>query len=90
MSISFSLPQEIEKELRLELGDLNERAKDSFLIENYRAGYLSIGDIAVTLGLETKYEAEQWLGRRGVNWNYGCSEFEADRQTLSTVMGPTA
>ncbi len=90
MSISFSLPQEIEAELRHELGNLDEIARDAFLIENYRAGRLSVGDLAAALGFATKYEAEEWLGQHGVTWNYGISEFEADRQTLSSVLGTTA
>ncbi len=89
MSISFSLPQEIEAELRHELGNLDEIARNAFLIENYRGGRLSVGDLAAALGFATKYEAEQWLGQHEVTWNYGISEFEADRSTLDTLLGPT-
>ncbi len=86
MSISFNLPADIETDLREELGDLSEAAKEAFLIENYRTGRLSVGDIAAILGFGTKYQAEQWLGQRGVTWNYGPSELEADRKTLARVL----
>ena len=87
MTISFELPVDIENDLRKELGDLSEAAKEAFLIENYRAGRLSVGDIAAILAFDTKYQAEQWLGRRGVTWNYGPAELEADRKTLAKVLG---
>ena len=87
MAINFVLPVEIEQELRNRLGDLNAAAKEAFLIENYRAGLLSVGDIAAILGVPTKYEAERWLGQRGVTWNYGLAELEEDRATLARVLG---
>lgn len=87
MAISFELPANVENDLRQELGDLSKAARDAFLIENYRAGRLSVGDIATILGFDTKYQAEQWLGQRGVTWNYGPAELEADRLTLAKVLG---
>jgi len=90
VSISFDLPDPIEKELQSGLGDLNAAAKEAFLIESYRTGRLSIGDIAAILGFETKYEAEVWLGQRGVSWNYGLAELDADRETLAKVFGDRA
>lgn len=87
MAISFDLPADIEKELCSELGDLSQAAKEVFLIENYRAGRLGVGDIAAILGFDTKYQAETWLGQRGVTWNYGPTELEADRKTLARILG---
>ena len=83
MIISFELPADIENDLRVVPGDLSEAAKEAFFIENYRAGRLSVGDIAAILGFDTKHQAEQWLGHRGVTWNYGPAELEADRKTLA-------
>jgi predicted HTH domain antitoxin len=85
MAISFELPTDIENELRKQFGDLSEAAKEAFLIESYRAGRLSVGDVAAILGCETKFEAEQWLGARGVTWNYGPAEFQADQRTLAKL-----
>lgn len=87
MAIRFELPADVENDLRKELGDLSEAAKEVFLIENYRAGRLSVGNIAAILGFDTKYQAEQWLGRHGVTCNYGLAELEADRRTLAKVLG---
>jgi len=88
MAITFELPADVERELQRQVGDLGRAAKEAFIIENYRAGLLSIGDVAELLGFETRFEAEQWLGRRGVRMNYSVEDLEADRRTLDRVLGP--
>ena len=88
MGITFELPGNIEQDLEREVGNLSEAAKEAFLIENYRRGRLSVGDIATILGVETRHEAERWLGQRGVRLNYDLETLEADRKTLDGVLGP--
>ncbi len=88
MSITFNLPSDVEKDLQKELGDLNLAAKEAFLIQNYRAGRLSIGELADLLGVPTRLQAERWLGERGVTWNYSLDELEADRRTLEDLSDP--
>ncbi len=39
--ISFELPEDIEKHLRHELGDLSQAAKEAFLIQAYREARIS-------------------------------------------------
>ncbi len=85
MSITFSIPESIEQELARQLGDLGLAAKEALVIESYRTGKLSIGQVASVLGFETRFEAEEWLGKRGVHWNYSPEELQADRQTLRTL-----
>ncbi len=55
------------------------------MIEGYRTGKLGISDVREMLGLESRFDAEDWLGKHGVNWNYGLEELEADRRTLSRL-----
>jgi predicted HTH domain antitoxin len=50
MSIAFSLPDQVEKELRTQFGDLDAPAKEAALVELYRQGTLSHGQIAESLG----------------------------------------
>lgn len=86
MTIHFHIPDEIERELAGQVGDLNEAAKAAFIIQNYRMGRLSMGQVARILGFATRFEAEAWLGRHGVTWNYSMDELEADRQTLQKLL----
>ena len=88
MSVTFQLPAEIERELRAADPQLDENAREQFIIGNYRLGRLSTGDIALILGLETRTEAERWLGSRGVEGKYSIADLEADRRNLDHLLGP--
>lgn len=86
MSVSFNIPKSLEDTLRAEWGDLDQAAKEALIIESYRTGKLSIGQVAEFLGFETKFQAETWLGDRGVAWNYLREDLDADRQTLDAIL----
>lgn len=87
MTIIFQLPKDLEAALRREFGDLDLAAKEAFIVESYRRARLSVGQVARILGLETRFEAEQWLGKRGVSWNYGLDDLEQDRTALGKLFG---
>lgn len=65
MSVSFDLPESIERQLREELGDLDAAAKEATLVELYRQGKLSHGKFAEGLGV-SRYQADAVLKRYGV------------------------
>jgi predicted HTH domain antitoxin len=86
--IQFHLPRALEDELRSEWGgDLNQTAKEALLIESYRNGKLSFGELTEVLGLATRFDTEKWLGDRGVAWNYDPSDLAADTATLDVLLG---
>ncbi len=85
MTVSFSLPQELEQALVREFGDLGEAAREAFIIEGYRRGRLSLGFVAQILGLPTSLQAQEWLAQRAVPLNYGVEDLEADRRTLKNL-----
>lgn len=80
MTVSFHLDDQLERQLRRDLGDLDAAAKEALLIEAYRMGKLSIGRLADTLGIGV-LEADHWLAERGVALNYSLDDFRADRRT---------
>jgi predicted HTH domain antitoxin len=88
MAITIQLPIEIEEDLRHQDPRLDYHARDQFLVANYEAGKLSTGDIAVVLGLETRFQAEEWLADHGACQNYSPDDLDADRQTLERILGP--
>jgi predicted HTH domain antitoxin len=90
MSVSFNIPKPFEDVLRAEWGDLDLAAKDALVIESYRTGKLSIGQVADLLGLATRLMAEKWLGERGVAMNYGLDDLEDDRNALDEFFGRQA
>lgn len=88
MAITIHLPTEIEQELRRETPNLDESAREQFLISNYQNGKLSTGDLAEILGFETRYEAQRWLAERNVAINYSLDDLEQDRKNLNELFGP--
>ncbi len=86
MPITFQLEDDLEQQLRRDLGDLGAAAREALLIEAYRRGKLSIGRLARTLGIGV-IQADEWLAQRGVLLNYGFEDFEADGRTLRELRG---
>jgi len=86
MVIRFDIPDPIEQELAKQVGDVSQAAKEALVIESYRTGRLSIGQVARVLGFETRFQAEEWLGKHGVSWNYSLDDLEADRETLRQLL----
>jgi predicted HTH domain antitoxin len=85
MAVTIQLPENLERELRSQVPDLDEATREQFIIANYQLGRLGTGDIALVLGLETRQDAEQWLDRRGVRANYDLNSLEADRRAMADV-----
>lgn len=86
MGISLNIPEDQERTLRRAWGgDLDRAVLEALVIEGYRSARLSIGEIADLLGLATRSEAEDWLGKRAVKSNYDIAELEADRRTLGEL-----
>jgi predicted HTH domain antitoxin len=81
MTITFHLEDDLERQLRRDLGDLSQAAREALLIQAYRMGKLSVGRLAQTLGIGV-LEADQWLATRGVALPYSIDDFESDKQTL--------
>ena len=89
MAVTFQLEADLENQLRHDLGDLSEAAREALLIEAYRRGKLSIGRLARTLGIGV-LEADQWLAQRGIPLNYTYEDFKADERTLDELRSRTA
>jgi predicted HTH domain antitoxin len=83
--VTFELPQHIEDELRGELGDLSQAAKEAFLVQCYRDERLSAGQVAEILGRGV-LETETWLAERGAMMNYSVDDFEADWKSLASKL----
>lgn len=84
MTIKFELPQDVEQELRQQLGNLDEIARDAFLVQSYREGRLSVGQVGAILGRGV-IETQAWLSERGAPLNYSPDDLEEDRRTLAKL-----
>lgn len=82
MSITFALPEPIEQSLRAQLGNLDEAAKEAMLVELYRQGVLSHGQLAESLGT-SRYEVDSLLTRYNVtNDGLTLEEFTEQRAAI--------
>jgi hypothetical protein len=69
MAVSFDLPSDVEQELAASF-DLGQAAKEAFVVEGYRQRRFGIATVRRLLGLETRWQAEEWLSHHKVPMNY--------------------
>ena len=77
MSITIDLPEEIERHLESEWGDLPRRALEALATEGYRSGALSVGQVAEVLGLSI-WETEVLLKQRDIGLEYRAEDLKRD------------
>ncbi|MDG3008443.1 hypothetical protein [Paludisphaera mucosa] len=81
MTISFEIPQDIERELRSGAGDLNRDAKEVYLMEQFRRAKLSHRQLQDALGLSFQ-ETEEILKRRGLGQDVDLAGSSTGRDRL--------
>ncbi|MFN0169965.1 MAG: UPF0175 family protein [Bryobacteraceae bacterium] len=67
MSLSIEVPDDIRVVLEAKWGDLSQRMLEDLAVEGYRERLLSVAQVRRLLGLGTRWDAQQFLGRRGVS-----------------------
>jgi len=71
-----------------ELGHPSENRADleESAVAGYRAGELSLFEVRQLLGFDNRWETEEWLGSRGVDWNYSMEDLKDDRETIEQLL----
>ncbi len=86
MSLEIALPHHIEQHLQSEWGsEFPRRAVEALAIEGYRAGVLSLGEVAEMLDFSIN-EADGFLKERGILAIENLDEIEADSKTLEEIL----
>ncbi len=81
-SITIALPNRIHRHLQAELGDeLEKTAKEALAVEGYRAGILSLGEVAEMLDLSIN-DADGFLKERGISSLITSEDVKADTDAL--------
>ena len=86
MSITISLPKDVEAQLRAEVDNLDEVAKLGLAVEAYRNMKLSLGQFADLLGV-SQYEADGILKDRNVAIAVSEADLATERETLRRLLG---
>lgn len=81
MSISFEIPRDIEQELRSGGLDMNQGAKEAYLVNLYREERISHHQLAEALGLN-RYETDGVLKRYKVSPNVTDEEMREQAAAL--------
>lgn len=83
MGLSLNIPQDAENTLRQAFGaDLDRAALEALVIQGYRSRRLGLQEVQRALNLQTRFDAEQWLGDRGVPLDYTAEDFEQDMAAI--------
>ncbi len=80
MELKIELPDDIEQRLEGEWGDVPRHALETLAIEGYRARALSRAQVRRMLGFETRVQADEFLSRHGVPFDYEVEDFEHDAE----------
>jgi len=87
MSVTFQLPDDIEQQLRHDLTDLDQVAKEAALVELYRQANLTHHQLATALGL-SRFETEDLLKRHNVTEDLITkNELDAQLAALRKLVG---
>lgn len=85
MTFTFDIPSEIEASLRERWDDLERHALEGFVIEAYRNGKISPGNVGRILGIGSRWKAIEFLSEKGVYPNYDMDDLQKDIRTLEEL-----
>lgn len=86
MTVTVTLPQRIEAQLKTKWGEnLPRKVLEALAVEGYLCGDLSLGEVAEMLDLSIN-DADGFLKKRGVPAITKLSEIEEDSTTLEELL----
>ncbi len=84
MSISFKMPQDIEHQLRASGANLDEEAKEAYLVELYRKEKITHHQLSQALNL-SRYGTDGVLKRHGVEQELTHEEYRSQVTSLGEM-----
>ena len=85
MNLIVRIPEDVAGRLTEGGGDLERRALEALLVEEYRAGRLTKPELRQALGLGTRWQLDGVLKAHEVFEDYTLAEFERERQELARL-----
>jgi predicted HTH domain antitoxin len=83
--LKIDLPGDVKRALEKRWSDLPQHLVETLAVEGYREGVLSPYQIQCMLGLESRFEVDDFLKERGVPLDYGLDDLEQDAETLQKL-----
>lgn len=88
MQVSISLPDEIADQLGSQWSDIPRRVLEALATDALREGLLTERQVQILLGLESRFELDEFLARSRVYRDYDSEDLEQDRAALDDILGP--
>lgn|ERR1035438_10583866 len=66
MPLSINMPDDVRIALEGRWGDLSRRLTENLALDGYRQGLLSVAQVRRLLGFASRWEAQEFLGSRGI------------------------
>lgn len=86
---TIQISEAVADHLRITQGeDLARAAVEQIALAGYLTGTLSRYRVQCLLGFDNRWDAEEWLGRRGACVQYSAADLETDRANLNHLLGP--
>lgn len=85
MAVTLQLPPEVERRLRAEYPDLGRHILEGYVVDAFRRGEMSSGQVGQLLGMRTRWEAIEFLSERGVYPGYEVDDLTEDIKTLAEL-----
>jgi hypothetical protein len=84
MNLTVEIPDEIAGSLRASGGDLSRRVLEGFALEEYKSQRISKAQLRRLLGLETRYELDDFLKAHQVWADVTIEDVRRDVQDLKS------
>ena len=85
MNLTVRIPDQLAARLTEAGGDLERKALEALVLEEYRAGRLAKKELCQVLGLETLNEFDGFLKAHGVFEDYTLADLARERQTFDRL-----
>ena len=66
MPLSIDVPDDVRNAMEGRWGDLSRRLTENLALDGYQQGVLSLAQVRRLLGFATRWEAQEFLGSRGI------------------------
>jgi predicted HTH domain antitoxin len=90
MQVTIEIPDSFAEQLEAAGKDPARAALESLLVEGYRDGHLTSGQIKRALSYGTRMQVHELLAEHGVPLNYGIDELDQDIETVRRLRAQDA
>ncbi|MBX3295123.1 MAG: UPF0175 family protein [Acidobacteria bacterium] len=84
MQVTINIPEDLAKLNGTDQADIERRVLTATVLEEYRCGRLSHGQVGKLLGMN-RFQVDAFLKDNNVPLNYSIKDLEDDRRTLDEL-----